>query len=317
MLRFGRGIAKFLYAYTSRDEGDSITHSTVELDQDHRFAFGENWTDFLAVVDEERIGEAEKSLKEMLERQDLAGLSFLDVGSGSGLFSLAAVRLGAESVHSFDFDHQSVRATDELRRRYAPDASHWVVEWGSVLDVAYMAQLGQWDVVYAWGVLHHTGEMESAMQNTARAVTHGGQLFIAIYNDQGRMSRVWRAIKRLYNLLPRQLQRPYAILVMLPFELRSALGSLIRLQPKRYLRQWTAYQKSRGMTHWHDLLDWVGGYPFEVATPERIFEFFAQRGFTLAKLSTVGRWSGCNEYVFVRIPLPGRGAGLLGPPAGG
>lgn len=268
---------------------------------DQRFAFGENWSRFLKVVDEQRISRAEDSLKEMLERGDLAGASFLDIGSGSGLFSLAAVRLGAAPVHSFDFDSDSVAATSELRHRFAGNGVNWTVERGSVLDREYVERLGQWDVVYSWGVLHHTGAMDHAMENAAVAVAPGGQLYIAIYNDQGRMSRIWRTIKRVYNLLPGPVARGYAVLVMLPLELRSALWSLITLRPQRYWRRWTHYKGStRGMSHWHDLVDWVGGYPFEVAVPERIFEFYKRRGFSLSKLKTDAGGLGCNEYVFVR-----------------
>jgi 2-polyprenyl-6-hydroxyphenyl methylase/3-demethylubiquinone-9 3-methyltransferase len=226
------------------------------------------------------------------------------MGSGSGLFSLAAVRLGAERVHSFDFDPQSVHATQELRRRYAPEAEHWTVEEGSVLDRSYIERLGEWDIVYSWGVLHHTGDMDGAMDHAALAVAPAGQLFIALYDDQGRTSRAWRRVKRLYNALPTWLRKPYAVLVMLPFELRAALGSMLRLEPQSYWRRWTQYQESRGMSHWHDLLDWVGGYPFEVATPELVFDFYRSRGFTLSKLRTVQRATGCNEFVFVRAPTP-------------
>jgi 2-polyprenyl-6-hydroxyphenyl methylase/3-demethylubiquinone-9 3-methyltransferase len=56
------------------------------------------------------------------------------------------------------------------------------------------------------------------------------------------------------------------------------------------------------MDRWHDFLDWVGGYPFEVATPEQVFEFCAARGFELRKLATAGGSHGCNEFVFELPP---------------
>jgi 2-polyprenyl-3-methyl-5-hydroxy-6-metoxy-1,4-benzoquinol methylase len=271
-----------------------------ERDAGERFEFGENWSRFLEVLDDARIAEAENSLKVSLGVDNLSGMRFFDIGSGSGLFSLAAARLGAQQVHSLDFDPASVRSTQELRHRYFPGASHWTVEKASVLDGAHIRSLGGWDVVYSWGVLHHTGDMHTAMNNAADAVAPGGKLFISIYNDQGRRSRIWRAIKRVYNALPPGLRSVYVVLVMLPHELRAITRSILVFDPMRYVRSWTEYKHSRGMSRWHDLVDWVGGYPFEVASPEDVFEFFDRRGFNLTKLVTVGGDYGCNEFVFTK-----------------
>ena len=145
----------------------------------------------------------------MLEIDRLDGKRFLDVGSGSGLFSLAAVRLGAQ-VHSFDNDPQSVACTYYLKKLYTPNAD-WVIEEGSVLDTNYLHHVNEFDVVYVWGVLHHTGSMWQAMENVVRLVREGGCLFVAIYNDQGAQTRRWRTIKRLYNAAPR-IARPFIVL---------------------------------------------------------------------------------------------------------
>jgi 2-polyprenyl-6-hydroxyphenyl methylase/3-demethylubiquinone-9 3-methyltransferase len=175
-----------------------------------------------------------------------------------------------------------------------------------VLNREYIESLGKFDIVYSWGVLHHTGAMHQALQNATIPTRPGGQLFISIYNDQGLWSRLWTWEKRAYTRAPCVL-RPF---VAAPFigvsELRMIVGYLRRLDPIGYVRYWTRYAElsSRGMSRWHDIVDWVGGYPFEVAKPEQIVELFGALGFELSNLKTVGAGSGCNQFVFRRCPKP-------------
>jgi 2-polyprenyl-6-hydroxyphenyl methylase/3-demethylubiquinone-9 3-methyltransferase len=235
----------------------------------------------------------------MLEVNDLQGKSFLDIGSGSGLFSLAARRLGAR-VHSFDFDPHSVASTAKLRSTYFPGDVAWKVEEGSALDPDYLKSLGMFDVVYSWGVLHHTGHMWPALDNAALAVAPKGKLFIAIYNDMGSKSVRWNSIKQAYNSLPGILKTPFAAIVIAPEEGKSLLRSVISLKPAEYFRSWTQYERNRGMNRWRDIIDWVGGYPYEVAKPEEILDFYRARNFTLTKLKCGGVGLGCNEFVFLK-----------------
>lgn len=151
-----------------------------EVAEGQRFEFGKNWTRFLVLLNDKRIAEAENSLKQMLEVDSLDGQSFLDIGSGSGLFSLAGRRLGAR-VHSLDYDPHSVACTSELRRRYFPGDYQWTVEEGSALDEGYVRSLGQIDVVYSWGVLHHTGQMWQALSNAAIPVAPCGRQAVYCY----------------------------------------------------------------------------------------------------------------------------------------
>ena len=264
----------------------------AEITQGKRFKFGANWARFLNVLNESRIDQAVASLTTMLGVTDLKGKRFLDAGSGSGLFSLAARRLGA-SVHSIDYDPSSVACTQELKRLYFPDDSEWTVEEASVLDRDYLGRLGQFDVVYSWGVLHHTGAMWQAMENVAALVTGGGRLFIAIYNDQGWMSRYWYVVKRTYVQYP--WMRWPLLLMHTPYPFFSSW--FVHALTGRFAQE-------RGMSLWHDFIDWIGGYPFEVARPGDIFRYYRDKGFRLWEMKTTCRL-GCNEFVFVREPSAG------------
>src|SRR5579883_1489776 len=220
-----------------------------------RFAFGKNWARFLSHVGEVQVEAATKSLQQKLG--DLSGKSFLDIGCGSGLHSLAAWRLGASRIYSFDFDADSVETAAEMRRRFAPE-SRWTIERGSVLDVAYLRSLGSFDVVYSWGVLHHTGAMWKALENVAGLVAPGGALCVAIYNDQGSASRMWTRIKRAYCRSPRPLRAAILLACYIRLWGPTTVKDLLRGRP---FASWRSYGGPRGMSPRRDVLDWVGGYP--------------------------------------------------------
>jgi 2-polyprenyl-6-hydroxyphenyl methylase/3-demethylubiquinone-9 3-methyltransferase len=264
-----------------------MTEHAEELERGERFRFGANWMRFLSVVDEARVADAVASLRDMLGTESLGGLTFLDAGSGSGLFSLAARRLGAR-VHSFDYDPQSVACTAEMRRRFAPGDAAWTVEGGSVLDAAYLERLGTFDVVYSWGVLHHTGAMWRAVDNVMGRVNSGGMLFIALYNDQGFISRYWLHVKRLYVRVPLLRAPLIGVHLVYPF-----LPALVYRAVTGRLHQ------RRGMSFWRDVVDWVGGLPFEVASVDAVQAFCVERGFTSRRVVTTRR-HGCNEFILMR-----------------
>ncbi|MBT2364574.1 class I SAM-dependent methyltransferase [Streptomyces sp. ISL-10] len=273
-----------------------MTDCTSEVERGKRFAFGRNWQNFSRLVDEDRIAAAQESLVSALAIDDLQGRTFVDIGCGSGLFSLAAVRLGAR-VHSFDYDPDAVATTIRLRERYAPD-SDWQVEQGSVLDTSLVSCLGRFDVVYSWGVLHHTGGLWEALDTACRMVAPGGLLYVSVYNDQGLQSRVWRRIKRKYNssgpLTQSLLVTGSGMFLTVP---ERALAVARSVTSGRAPVNGQA-RRARGMSARYDLVDWVGGYPFEVATPEEVFRVGRHHGLELRHLKTCRGGLGCNEYVF-------------------
>jgi len=262
-----------------------------------RFKFGENWLNFLTHINETSIAEAQKSLISMFETETLKGKSLVDVGSGSGLFSLAAIRLGAK-VYSFDYDENSVECALELKSRYSISDIDWTIKQGSVLDEPFLKSLGKFDFVYSWGVLHHTGNMWKAIENTIDMVDNCGKSFIAIYNDQGTKSKRWRKIKKTYcsgyfgRIIVKMAYFPW-------FFLKVMLNETVK--GRNPFTVFSRYKNNRGMSVFIDWVDWLGGYPFEVAKPEEIFSFFKARGFILDKLKTT-QGLGCNEFVFSKNP---------------
>ena len=162
-----------------------------------RFGFGRNWLSFIGVVDEARIRAAGDSLLGTLQLSTLSGRTFLDIGCGSGLFSLAACQLGA-AVRSFDCDQDSVLATTELRRRFAA-GSDWRIERGSILDPEFVAGLGRFDVGTRGGCC-----TIPVISGGPWTLQHGwsprtGRCTYRYTTTRAWASRVWRHVKHRYN----------------------------------------------------------------------------------------------------------------------
>lgn len=275
--------------------GGPVNTHALDVAERERFAFGANWRRFLRLLSEERIAQAERSLREMLGVPDLNSRSFLDIGCGSGLLSLAARRLGA-TVRSFDYDPQSVSCARELHRRFFPDDPGWVISEGSVLDESFMQSLGEFDVVYSWGVLHHTGALWRALEMALLPLRRRGQLYIAVYNHQVFWSGFYARLKRTYVRAPASGKTIIAGGYVATQVVKGLVRDLVTLRDPRARYRTKIHE--RGMSMWRDWIDWIGGYPFEVARPEEIFAFYRDRGLILSRLRTCGAGQGCNEFVF-------------------
>ncbi len=261
------------------------------------FSFGRNWQDFVQrqlTPERERI--AMDSITEFLEIKDLKNRSFCDVGCGSGLFSLGAHRLGAERIVSLDVDPFSVLCCKELKKRTGNPANWQVVE-GSILDDRLLPQLSKADVVYAWGSLHHTGDMWKAIRNAAALVETNGLLYLSIYNKvAGRKgSKFWLSVKRRYNRSSPVGKRALEAAHFVRNGLLPKLASF-----ENPLTLFTQYSQGRGMSYWTDVRDWLGGYPYEFATVDEIFRF-CTRELSLDMINLrATNTLGTNEFLFAK-----------------
>ncbi len=257
-----------------------------------RFEFGDNWKNYVEnYLDDDKIREAEKSLKSFMGLKDLRGKTFLDIGCGTGMFSLAAFNLGAKVI-SFDFDANSVECCKLLRERFGND-KRWEIRQGSVLSKKFMNSLPQADIVYSWGVLHHTGKMYEAIRSASEKVKPKGLFLIAIYNKVGGRfgSKFSLNVKKAYNKSPAIIKNLMVFSKIIAF----FMYNMITMQNP--LKKISSYKSKRGMSWYYDIVDGMGGYPFDYASAEEIFTFCRKLGFSLINIKTTNGKDN-NEFLF-------------------
>ncbi len=250
------------------------------------FSFGKNWKNLNRVLTQEDIDKARADLVYWVGEENIRGKEVLDIGSGSGIHSLGMLRVGASRITSFDYDPHSVEAT----RQHWEDAGRperWTVMHGSVLDDTFLATLPQFDLVYSWGVLHHTGDMWRAIRNALGKVKPGGLFYITLYNDRNYAGSL--ALKQRYNAASNLGKR-----------LMEAKW-IAKLMARRLLNGKNPFawneKKVRGMNAYHDIVDWLGGLPYEIANEDEMLRFGHENGLSLRRI-----WcrEDCHYYLFRR-----------------
>ena len=258
-----------------------------------KFAFGKNWKAYLNVLLKKEnynngIGLAKKDIITFANLKNLKNKTFIDIGCGSGLSSLVARKIGAE-VFSLDVDQNSIDCTKFLKSKFFKNDSKWKIKKLSILNSKNIKNIKKHDYVYSWGVLHHTGNLNLALKNTELLCKKNGVIHLALYNDQGRKSKRWLFIKKLYvnnNIIIKKILEIffYPFFVLKPYLKILFLGQ--------------SNLRKRGMGHYIDMIDWIGGYPFEPTKPEKIIKFFLDKKYDLINLKTCGAGHGNNEYLF-------------------
>jgi len=249
------------------------------------FSFGRNWKRFLKTVDDETIALAKADVLEWLGVDGVRDRSVIDIGSGSGLSSYAFFLLGARQILSFDIDAQSVEATRYFWEK-AGRPENWKVIKGSALDEPFLESFGTFDIVYSWGVLHHTGRMWDAISYARMRVSPGGRLWISIYRKTDQFAEEL-ALKQRYHRSSWIVRKRLILQLIWPF---------VKVRLKRFQNPFAWNRKKpRGMTIYRDIIDWLGGLPYEAATPEEVVGFLSPHQFKLSKLNTD---ESCIVYLF-------------------
>ena len=267
------------------------------IDLDTRFKFGENWSQFEQHINCKAIENARKGLEKLISPQEIKDKKILDIGSGSGLHSLVALIQGAKEVYAIDIDPISVRTTRKVLSKYY-EGNNWKCEEMSVFDLSPGIH-GNYDIVYAWGVLHHTGDMYRALLK-AMAMVAPERLFLVALYRKTKMCNFWKIEKKFYSKSSSQVQRLirkiYMALFFLDYRLRTGKKSA------EYIRD---YSESRGMNYYNDVHDWLGGYPYESVNPNKLKLFMKNNGFDCRREflmpSSLGFFgSGNDEFAFQR-----------------
>jgi len=267
-------------------------------DVSSHFSFGKNWSSYLSVVSDEHKTQAAHGLSQLLTPEEISGKRFLDIGCGSGMSMLAALTLGAGEVKGVDIDPDSARTAQELLSKQAADKK-WSVENRSVFDLSPMKD-GTFDIVHSWGVLHHTGDMDGALNAAAALVAPGGLFVVALYRKTP-LCNLWRIEKKVYTNAPAALQAAMRAV----YKAIYVLGLVATgRNPKTYISE---YKGNRGMNFDHDVHDWLGGYPYESVTPEEVETFMEAHDFEMIRAHTkpanVAGILGthCDEFVARRL----------------
>lgn len=267
---------------------------TIIVMEEKKFGFGNNWKRYLPLANQERLEIAIQSIKDFMEVDDLSGKLFVDVGCGSGFFSLAAHKLGAKVI-SFDVDKNSVSCCETFKTKEgSPD--NWKIYEGSILDVEFLKSLPKADIVYSYGVLHHSGNLKQAMENIKMLVGDNGYLLIAIYNTvYGKNgSKAWEKRKKNYMSLPKIIQWLLVLKYLIRFNFVPEI-----IHGVNPIKSWREYYRKRGESKWVDAIDWVGGYPYEYLRPDEVFNFY-KKDFNLVNLLTKNTLA-LNAFLFKKI----------------
>jgi len=256
------------------------------------FDFGENWVAYSReALTKEKVESARIDFKQLYSGISFEGKRFLDIGFGQGLALLFAKEMGA-IVTGCDINHKCKESL-EITKQVVGYKGEITTIIGSILSKETMNALrgdcnNKFDIVHSWGVLHHTGSMYKSLKDVTTLVENDGYIVLAIYNRHW-SSPLWRFIKFVYCYMPQMVQK---LLI-------AGLTPII-VASKFIVTGKNPLKCKRGMSFFHDVTDWIGGYPYEYASSEEICSIMRSKGFTCVRTVLAEVPTGCNQFVFKR-----------------
>jgi ubiquinone/menaquinone biosynthesis C-methylase UbiE len=237
------------------------------------------WTEYIPEYEA-----SENHWKMFYTPDEVKGKSVLDAGCGTGIFSIIFANNGAARVKGIDISEGSLETGRSLKEKFGLENIEFVKE--DMLRLPFKDE--EFDIVWAWGTVHHTTDPLAAITELMRVLKRGGSLFLAVYK-RTRLTFIHEIIRRTLVRTPRRMWT-FLSKVMAFF-----LAPVVFFFKKR--------EKSRKGEKLEELiLDWYFVPIRHYYRPKEIQTFLEDRGFVIEKhLAASGRFDSSSNFIFKAV----------------
>ena len=241
------------------------------------------WTEYLP-----EYNASETHWKIFYSPQDIEGKSVLDAGCGTGIFSIIFARNGAASVLGIDISEGSLETAKALKTKF--DLENASFQKQDMLDLPFADE--SFDIVWAWGTVHHTTDPFKAMSELIRVLRAEGSILLAVYT-RTRVTFLHEIIRKALVRTPRKTWKALSKILAL------VLSPVVYFFKKR--------EKSRKGEKLEELImDWYFVPIRHYYYPEEIKVFLEEQGFTIEKyLPASGRFNSTSNFIYKARKDPG------------
>jgi len=239
---------------------------------------------FYDVVWTEYVPEYEASEKHwamFYSPEEVQGMAVLDAGCGTGIFSAIFARNGAGRVVGIDISPGSLETARGLKEKF--NLANVSFERQDMLQLPFAD--GTFDIVWAWGTVHHTTDPLRAISELARVLRLGGSIFLAVYK---RTKLTW-----IHEIIRKTL-------VKTPKQSWTALSKIMAFFLSPVVFFFKKREKSRKGEKLEELiLDWYFVPIRHYYTPEEIRDVLEGKSFEIEKfLPASGRFDSSSNFIY-------------------